>query len=117
MLFISFFFGFASIAALFLNYLWVAFILLGLFTVISLNAIRSYIAKYATSKAFVYGILYGGTAIFGALGAYIIGFLWHRFGFAVAVEYSLSGLGIMTSLSLLFAIVKGKSDENSYTQT
>ena len=117
MLFVSYFFGCASIAALFLNYLWVAFILLGLFTVISLNAIRSFIAKYAISKAFVYGILYGGTAIFGALGAYIIGFLWHRFGFTVAVEYSFSGLGILTSLALLFAILKGKSDENSYTQT
>ena len=112
MLCIAFSFGFFSIVALFQNFLWIAFIFLGLFTVVSLNALRSYIAKQAKSKAFLYGILYGGIAIFGASGAYIIGFLWENFGFGVATSYSLTGLGILTCVALLFAILKGKKDQN-----
>jgi len=45
-------------------------VLLGIFTVASLNALRAYISVNALNKGTIYGILYGGVALSGALGAF-----------------------------------------------
>ena len=53
-LLLSFVFAIISIVTVQIN-LWIAFITLGLFTVLSLNAIRAYISQYANSKGFIFG--------------------------------------------------------------
>ncbi|NPA81637.1 MAG: MFS transporter [Epsilonproteobacteria bacterium] len=83
-------------------YTWIAFLFLGLFTVSSLNANRAYIAKYSDNKASVYGVFYAMSAVFSALGAYIIGFIWHERGMALALDFSL--VGSFAALLLFFVI-------------
>jgi len=100
MLCVAYAFGIASILALGANLLWLAFVFLGVFTVVSLNALRVYISKNAISKAYVYGILYGGVAIFSALGALVIGEIWHIYSFHEVLLFSLSGT--ITVAFLLF---------------
>jgi MFS family permease len=95
MLLIAFLFGTLSIFALWQEFLWLSFILLGLFTVISLNTIRSYISHEASSKGFIYGVFYSGVALFSSLGAIVIGQLWKRFGFENTMLFSLSGMIIL----------------------
>jgi len=95
MLLIAFVFGTLSIFALWQEFLWLSFILLGLFTVISLNTIRAYISHEASSKGFVYGIFYGGVALFSSIGAIVIGQLWKHFGFENVMLFSLSGMTIL----------------------
>jgi len=96
MLFISYIFGLLAILNLKSELIWLAFIFLGVFTVVSLNALRVYIAKNAVSQGFIYGILYGGVAIFSALGALVIGQIWARFGWIDVAVLSLVGCGFIT---------------------
>lgn len=102
-LLISFIFGILSMISVKLN-LWLSFAFLGLFTVLSLNAIRSYISLNAKSKGFVYGVFYGGIAIFSSLGALIIGYIWQHFGIDVVLKFSIIGM-IFITVMLIF---KGK---------
>ena len=102
MLLLSFVFGIASMVALALDFLWSSFILLGLFTVISLNAMRAYISEEAQSKGGVYGIFYGGVAIFASLGALLMGYIWQHYGFESAVLASITGLAVLTLLLSLY---------------
>ena len=95
MLLIAFLFGTLSIFALWQEFLWLSFILLGLFSVISLNTIRAYISNEASSKGFIYGVFYSGVALFSSLGAIVIGQLWKRFGFENTMLFSLSGMIIL----------------------
>ena len=101
-LLISFIFGIISMTLLQFNFIVLAFIALGLHIVGSLNAIRALISNSAVNKGSVYGFLYGGVAISSALGASIIGIIWHKFGEAFAINFSLIGL-IVVSLIFLFA--------------
>jgi MFS family permease len=101
MLLFSFLFGIASMVALALDFLWLSFLMLGLFTVISLNAMRAYISQEAQSKGAVFGIFYGGVAIFASLGALLIGYIWEHFGFESAVRLSIGGLALLTLLLFL----------------
>lgn len=96
-LILSFIFGIGSIFMINTN-MWISFGLLGLFTVVSLNAIRAKISKSAISKGFIYGIFYGGVAIFGALGALAVGFIWKTYGFDAVLIYSEIGMSIMLLL-------------------
>jgi len=100
-LLIAFVFGTLSIVALWQEFIWLSFILLGLFTVISLNTIRAYISQNATSKGFVFGIFYGGVALTSSLGAIVIGQLWKRFGFENTMLFSLSGMVMLIVLLVL----------------
>lgn len=99
-LILSFVFGIVSIFTMKYN-LWISFGFLGLFTILSLNAIRAEISKNAISKGFIYGIFYGGVAIFGALGALAIGFIWKIYGFNSVVMFSEIGMLVMLILSML----------------
>ncbi len=94
-LLISYLFGFFSLLSLAFGFVWLAFICLGIFTVVSLNALRVYICKEAISQAFVYGMMYGGIAIFSALGALVIGQIWQHYDFNMVISFSLSGMGII----------------------
>ena len=102
MLLLSFLFGIASMVALALDFLWFSFVMLGLFTVISLNAMRAYISQEAKSKGAVYGIFYGGVALFASLGALLIGYIWEHFGFESAVRLSIVGLTLLTLLLFFY---------------
>ena len=93
-------FGILSLMGLYFNFIITSFIFLGVFIVGSLNAIRAYISKFAFNKATVYGILYGGIAIFGALGALVSGILWQKFGFNIAFYFSFYGMIIVFLLFL-----------------
>ena len=70
---------------------WLSFVFFGLFTLFSLNANRTLIAQKASSKATMYGFYYAGVAIFSAIGAYLVGIIWHAFGMQSALEYGLFG--------------------------
>ena len=98
---ISYLFGIFSILSLAFNSLWLGFIFLGVFTVASLNAIRSYIAQTAINQASIYGVFYGGIALFGSLGALSIGYIWQNFGQNSALIFSLCGTALVFLISLL----------------
>ncbi|WP_024790369.1 MFS transporter [Lebetimonas sp. JH292] len=98
----GFVFGILSMLMLLYNEIVLAFIFLGIFTVSSLNAIRSYISNFAVNKSTVYGIFYGGVAISGALGAGVIGNIWQFFGEMKALYFSLTGLCVV----FLYFIIK-----------
>lgn len=103
MLFFAYVSGILAQIFLFLEkpvFTWIAFGFLGLFTVASLNANRAFIAKNAKNQGYVYGIFYAGVAIFGAISALIIGFIWEHFGLTSSVLYSLIGT---ITITLLFA--------------
>ncbi|SFV62965.1 major facilitator superfamily MFS_1 [hydrothermal vent metagenome] len=101
MLLLSYLFAMLSITALAYGFIWLAFALFGAFTVISLNAMRAYISKNAHSQGFVYGVFYGGIAIFSAVGALLVGEIWTRFDFSTVILFSLFGCGIVTCLLFL----------------
>ena len=92
---LSFVFGLLSTASLYLNFVVMGFVFLGVFIVGSLNALRSYISDHAHNKGTVYGILYGGVALFGALGALVIGLIWEHYDAQSAVLFSLLGMGVV----------------------
>ena len=98
---ISYLFGILSIGALLLNLIAISFVFLGVFTVASLNAARSYISINAINKASIYGIFYAGIALFSSLGALSIGYIWHYFGQESALCFSLFGMIITFVVSLL----------------
>ena len=83
---------------------WIAFGFLGLFTVISLNANRSYIAKTADNRGVVFGLFYACVALFGAVGAYISGMIWEHYGMHASLTLSLVATAVITLLFFL----KGK---------
>ncbi len=101
-LFVSFVFGTLSMFCLYFNFIIMGFLLLGIFTVASLNALRSYISVNAHNKGTIYGILYGGVALSSSLGAIIMGLIWKYLGENKAIVFSLVGLFIM----FLFSVVK-----------
>ncbi len=88
-------FGILSMAALYFHQVIVGFILLGVFTVTGLNAVRSWISEEAKNKGTVYGIFYGGVALFGAAGATVTGLIWKHFGESDAILFSLTGLSLV----------------------
>jgi MFS family permease len=75
--------------------IWIAFAFLGIFTVTTLNANRALIAQSASNKGSVYGIFYAGVALFGAIGAMILGLLWEHFGSQSALLFSLMGVSFV----------------------
>ena len=104
----SFFFGLFATVSLYFHSIWMAFVFLGIFTVSSLNAIRSIISQKAKNKSTVYGLFYGGTAISTALGALIVGYMWDAYGADIALHFSLAGDAIIIILS--FFIIKFSYD-------
>lgn len=85
---------------------WIAYGFLGLFTVISLNANRSLIAKNADNKGLVFGIFYACVALFGAVGAYIFGVIWQEYGMNLSLALSL----IFTMCITLVFFIIGKKN-------
>jgi len=85
---------------------WIAYGFLGLFTVISLNANRSLIAKNADNKGLVFGIFYACVALFGAVGAYIFGVIWQEYGMDLSLVLSL----IFTMCITLAFFIRGKQN-------
>jgi MFS family permease len=80
---------------------WGAYAFLGIFTVTSLNANRAYIARYASNKGSVYGVFYAGVALFGAIGAFVCGYIWEYIGMHEALLLSLGGTGVVFLLYLI----------------
>ncbi len=97
---LAFVFGILSILSVKFS-LWLSFGFLGLFTVLSLNALRSHISANAASKGFVFGIFYGGVALFSSLGALVIGYIWHRFGVESVLMFSIAGMVSVTLMLIL----------------
>ena len=108
MLLLSYVFAIFSILSLQYGLVWMAFAFFGAFTVVSLNAMRVYISKNARSQGFVYGVFYGGVAIFSAVGALFIGEIWACFDFHAVVLFSLLGCGVVASLLLVNLLLKGR---------
>jgi MFS family permease len=110
---ISFVFAIISIFFIEIN-LWASFVFLGLFTVLSLNTIRTMISLEALSKGFIYGVFYGGVAIFGSLGALAIGFIWKAYGVDAVVIFSQAG---MISMLIVFLLINKFNYKSSQKQT
>ena len=98
---IAMLFGIGAMGALYIDQVIAGFVLLGVFTVASLNAIRAWISNEAVNKGTVYGIFYGGVALFSAAGATVIGLIWKHYGEEKAVLFSLIGLSLVTLLYLM----------------
>ncbi len=92
---LSLLFGLFATVSLYVNFIVIGFIFLGVFIVGSLNALRAYISEYAHNKGTVYGILYGGVALFGALGALVTGVIWKHYDAQSAVLFSLLGMSVV----------------------
>ncbi len=103
-LFFSFILGILAMVALLFNAIILSFILLGIFVVSSLNALRAWISNEAKNKATVYGFLYGGVAAFSALGATVTGLIWKHYNEAVAIEFSI--IGLVITLVITPAIIR-----------
>ncbi len=72
-------------------FVWMAFLCMGLFVMLSLTAFRAYIGKVSQNKGSVFGIFYGGIALFAGIGSVVIGWLWDRYGDGFAMKFSLAG--------------------------
>jgi MFS family permease len=94
---------FEIFAVIFLYYgiLSAAFFFLGLFSVTFFNSLRIFIAKKAYNKASVFGVFYFMYALFGSIGALIIGYLWKNYGFSYAVIFSSMGLIAAVLINLI----------------
>ena len=104
MLLLSFVSAIVSTLCIYKSFFVIGFAFLGLFTVVSLNAMRSFISANASSKAFVYGIFYMGIALFSSGGALLIGKLWQMYGFEKIVLFSLTGMGCISFVLLVNVI-------------
>lgn len=102
-LLIAFGFGALCQLSLWFSWLWLAMIFLGLFTVCSLNGMRTYISQKAKNKATIFGIFYAGSAIFSAIGALFVGYLWSHFGDQIALQ--ITSLSTVT-LTLILLVSK-----------
>lgn len=103
---ISMIFAILAMFALYIGQIILGFILLGIFTVSSLNAMRAYISNEATNRGTMYGIFYGGIAISSALGATIIGLIWKSYGEQSAIIFSISGMSIVLVVYLISSVKK-----------
>jgi len=106
MLFVSYLFGIFSLFFLFWHSLWFSFIFLGLFRVISINAIRTYISNNAKSLGFIYGVFYAGIALFSAIGAILIGQIWKFYNFEITMLFSITGSVFITIFIFFKSIIK-----------
>lgn len=84
---------------------WISIIFLAFFTVMSLNTMRGFISKHARSKAFIYGIFYAGIAIFTALGALLMGYVWKLWGAEQVLLISQFGMSAIILLFLFWKMV------------
>jgi len=91
----SLLFGLFATVSLYFNFVVIGFVFLGVFIVGSFNALRAYISNHAHNKGTVYGILYGGVALFGALGALVTGVIWKEYNAQGAVLFSLLGMAVI----------------------
>jgi len=106
---LSFVFGLLSTVSLYFNLIVMGFIFLGVFIVGSLNALRAYISDHAHNKGTVYGILYGGVAFFGALGALVTGMIWKHYDTQSAILFSLTGMSVMF-LGYMVCLIRGNKN-------
>ncbi len=108
---LALFFAAISQAALALSgwSVWISFVFLGLFTVLSLNSTRAYIASKAKQKAFLYGLFYASVAVSAAGGALVEGWLWERMGFAAAEIFAVTGTVFIWLLYLFKALNETRS--------
>ncbi len=113
MLLLAYTFGFISLLLLKQHYFYIAFAFFGLFTVTSLNTLRAYISSKAQSKGFIYGVLYGGIALFSAFGALMMGYIWKIFGVETMMQLSIGGTFAILILLLLYTISTRSSNARS----
>ena len=109
-LFLSFLSGILGMGFLYFHFFIFSFVLLGIFTVSSLNAMRVYISQKAKNKASVYGIFYAGTAVTTALGAILTGYLWTHFGNDFTILFSFWGVVLMS----IFYLLVGKTSVKNF---
>ncbi len=83
--------------------IWIAYAFLGIFTVVSLNANRAYIAMFATNKGSVYGVFYASVALFGAAGALVSGYIWEYLGVNSALLLSACGTLVVFLIYIIFS--------------
>ncbi|MEM7334951.1 MAG: hypothetical protein AAF490_22940, partial [Chloroflexota bacterium] len=88
--------------------LWTLALSFGLFGahgVIVLNAIRAFIGKNAIDKGAAFGTFYLLYAVGTAVGLFLIGLIWERWGVETAVIYASVGLAVVMLIQLFKARV------------
>lgn len=101
-LFISFIFWLLTQILLYFWFIWITFIGLWIFTILSINSIRTYIWENTENKWTIYWILYAWIAIFSSLSALIIWFLWNNYWINSAIVFSIIWMTLVIWYSLLF---------------
>lgn len=101
-LFISFIFWLLTQILLYFWFIWLTFIWLWIFTILSINSIRTYIWENAENKGTIYWILYAWIAIFSSLSALMIWFLWNNYWIDSAIIFSIIWMIFVSLCSLLF---------------
>ena len=84
-----------------------AFLLIGIYDVITLNAIRSYIGQTAINKGATFGTLYFIVAITSAFGLYVLSLLWHHFGVHISILFAVAG--VLLSGTFITYLIKPRS--------
>jgi hypothetical protein len=83
-------------------FIWITFIGLWIFTILSINSIRTYIWENTENKWTIYWVLYAWIAIFSSLSALIIWFLWNNYWINSAIVFSIIWMTLVIWYSLLF---------------
>lgn len=79
-LFVSFVFWILTQISLYFNFIWVSFLLLWIFTILSINSIRTYISDNAENKSTMYWIFYAWVALTTSLWALFVSYMWNNYG-------------------------------------
>ena len=102
-LFISFVFWILTQIALYFRFIWISFILLWIFTILSINSIRVYISDNAENKSTIYWIFYAWVALTTSLGALFIWYIWNNYSIDTSILVTLIWM-IITFLVTYFYI-------------
>lgn len=85
-----------------------AFISVGIYDVITLNIIRSYIGKTATDKGATFGALYFVVAITSALGVYVLSLIWQNFGSQITIFIASAGM-LFSGMLIIWLVIRNKA--------
>lgn len=78
----------------------IAFILLGLYDVITLNTLRSYIGKNAHDKGATFGLLYFVVAISASAGVYLLSLIWQYTSLNMSI--CVASLGVLSTGFIIY---------------
>ena len=101
-LFVSFVFWILTQISLYFNFIWVSFLLLWIFTILSINSIRTYISNNAENKSTMYWIFYAWIALTTSLWALFISYIWNSYGVVNSILITLIWMIITLIIGFMY---------------